>query len=175
MELAGKSILLGMTGGIAAYKVCELVRRLRDEGAAVQVVMSANAQHFVTATTMQALSGRPVAIDQWGAEGARVPNAMPHIDLVREADLMLVAPASANFLARAAHGLADDLLGTLALARDCPLLVAPAMNVEMWTAPATQRNVAQLAADGVTILGPASGAQACGEVGSGRMLEPEEL
>ena len=175
MELAGKSILLGMTGGIAAYKVCELVRRLRDEGAAVQVVMSANAQHFVTATTMQALSGRPVATDQWGAEGARVPNAMPHIDLVREADLMLVAPASANFLARAAHGLADDLLGTLALARDCPLLVAPAMNVEMWTAPATQRNVAQLAADGVTILGPASGAQACGEVGSGRMLEPEEL
>ena len=175
MELAGKSILLGMTGGIAAYKVCELVRRLRDEGAAVQVVMSANAQHFVTATTMQALSGRPVATDQWGAEGARVPNAMPHIDLVREADLMLVAPASANFLAKSAHGLADDLLGTLVLARDCPLLVAPAMNVEMWTAPATQRNVAQLAADGVTILGPASGAQACGEVGSGRMLEPEEL
>lgn len=175
MELAGKSLLLGMTGGIAAYKVCELVRRLRDEGAAVQVVMSANAQHFVTTTTMQALSGRPVATDQWGNEGARVPNAMPHIDLVREADLMLVAPASANFLAKAAHGLADDLLGTLVLARDCPLLVAPAMNVEMWSAPATQRNVAQLVADGVLILGPAAGAQACGEVGSGRMLEPDEL
>lgn len=175
MELAGKSLLLGMTGGIAAYKVCELVRRLRDEGAAVQVVMSANAQHFVTTTTMQALSGRPVATDQWGNEGARVPNAMPHIDLVREADLMLVAPASANFLAKAAHGLADDLLGTLVLARDCPLLVAPAMNVEMWSAPATQRNVSQLVADGVLILGPAAGAQACGEVGSGRMLEPDEL
>jgi phosphopantothenoylcysteine decarboxylase/phosphopantothenate--cysteine ligase len=175
MELAGKSILLGMTGGIAAYKVCELVRRLRDEGAVVQVVMSANAQHFVTTTTMQALSGRPVATDQWGAEGESVPNAMPHIDLAREADLMLVAPASANFIAKAALGLADDLLGTLVLARNCPLLVAPAMNVEMWTAPATQRNAAQLVADGVTILGPAAGAQACGEVGSGRMLEPEQL
>ncbi|HPE00464.1 MAG TPA: flavoprotein, partial [Burkholderiaceae bacterium] len=169
MELAGKSVLLGMTGGIAAYKVCELVRRLRDEGAAVQVVMSTNAQHFVTATTMQALSGRPVATDQWGAQGARVPNAMPHIDLAREADLMLVAPASANFLAKTAHGLADDLLGTLVLARNCPLLVAPAMNVEMWTAPPTQRNAAQLVADGVVILGPAAGAQACGEVGGGRM------
>jgi phosphopantothenoylcysteine decarboxylase/phosphopantothenate--cysteine ligase len=175
MELAGKSVLLGMTGGIAAYKVCELVRRLRDEGAAVQVVMSTNAQHFVTATTMQALSGRPVATDQWGAQGARVPNAMPHIDLAREADLMLVAPASANFLAKTAHGLADDLLGTLVLARNCPLLVAPAMNVEMWTAPATQRNAAQLVADGVVILGPAAGAQACGEVGGGRMLEPDQL
>lgn len=175
MELTGKKILLGMTGGIAAYKVCELVRRLRDEGAAVQVVMSENAQHFVTATTMQALSGQPVASDQWGAEGARVANAMPHIDLSRSADLLLVAPATANFMAKAAHGIADDLLSTLAVGRSCPMLLAPAMNVEMWTHPATQRNAAQLAADGVALLGPAAGAQACGEVGSGRMLEAAEL
>lgn len=175
MELKGKKILLGMTGGIAAYKVCELVRRLRDEGAAVQVVMSENAQHFITTTTMQALSGQPVATDQWGAEGARVANAMPHIDLTRAADLMLVAPATANFMAKAANGIADDLLTTLALGRTCPLLVAPAMNVEMWSHPATQRNATRLAADGVALLGPAAGAQACGEVGSGRMLEAVEL
>lgn len=175
MELQGKHILVGMTGGIAAYKVCELVRRLRDEGASVQVVMSANAQHFVTATTMQALSGQPVATDQWGAEGARVANAMPHIALTRDADLMLVAPASTNFIAKAANGIADDLLSTLAVARTCPLLVAPAMNVEMWSHPATQRNLAQIAADGVGLLGPAAGEQACGEVGTGRMLEAAEL
>ncbi len=175
MELQGKHILVGLTGGIAAYKVCELVRRLRDEGAAVQVAMSANAQHFVTPTTMQALSGRPVATDQWGAEGARVPDAMPHIALTRGVDLMLVAPASTNFIAKAANGIADDLLSTLAVARACPLLVAPAMNVEMWSHPATQRNLAQLKADGVRLLGPASGQQACGEVGAGRMLEASEL
>lgn len=175
MELQGKKILLGMTGGIAAYKVCELVRRLRDEGAQVQVVMTENAQHFVTTTTLQALSGQPVATDQWGSEGARVANAMPHIDLSRAADLLLVAPATANFMAKAAVGIADDLLSTLALGRTCPMLVAPAMNVEMWNAPATQRNLAQLKAEGIGILGPAAGAQACGETGSGRMLEAAEL
>ncbi len=175
MHLAGKHFVVGMTGGIAAYKVCELVRRLQDEGATVQVVMTAGAQQFVTAVTMQALSGRPVEIDQWkGLTG----NAMPHIELTRNADAVIVAPATADFLAKLAHGLADDLLTTLALARDrvrTPLLVAPAMNVEMWDNPATQRNVAQLRADGITVCGPASGAQACGETGFGRMLEAHEL
>ena len=164
-----------MTGGIAAYKVCELVRRLQDEGATVQVVMTAGAQQFVTATTMQALSGRPVETDQWKSSTG---NAMPHIELTRNADAVIVAPATADFLAKLAHGLADDLLTALALARDrtrTPLLAAPAMNVEMWDNPATQRNIAQLRADGVVILGPASGAQACGETGFGRMLEPHEL
>lgn len=179
MNLPGKRLVIGMTGGIAAYKVCELVRRLQDEGATVRVVMTRAAQEFVTATTMQALSGQPVATDQWGAEGARVANAMPHIDLSRDADAILVAPCSANFIAKLAHGIADDLLSTLALARrlspPCPLLVAPAMNVEMWQSPATQRNVATLRADGVEVLGPASGGQACGETGLGRMLEPHEL
>ena len=175
MELAGKRIVLGMTGGIAAYKVCELVRRLQDEGASVQVVMTRAAQEFVTATTLQALSGQPVFTDPWGDEGARVGNAMPHIDVARGADAVLVAPASAHFLARTAQGLADDLLCTLVLARRCPLLVAPAMNVEMWSNPATQRNVQQLKADGIEILGPGVGDQACGETGAGRMLEPHEL
>jgi phosphopantothenoylcysteine decarboxylase/phosphopantothenate--cysteine ligase len=179
MDLAGKRIVLGMTGGIAAYKACELVRRLQDEGAAVRVVMTRSAQEFVTATTMQALSGQPVATDQWGADGARVANAMPHIELSRDADALLVAPCTANFIAKLAHGLADDLLSALALARrvapPCPLLVAPAMNVEMWHNPATQRNVATLRADGVEILGPGSGSQACGETGAGRMLEAHEL
>jgi phosphopantothenoylcysteine decarboxylase/phosphopantothenate--cysteine ligase len=177
MELANKRIVVGMTGGVAAYKVCELVRRLQDEGAAIQVVMTAAAQQFVTATTMQALSGRPVFTDQWGG-GAQVDNAMPHIDLTRGADAIVVAPATAHFIAKAACGLADDLLSTLVLARDrgrTALLVAPAMNVEMWEHPATQRNVAQLTADGAVVLGPASGDQACGEVGPGRMLEPAEL
>ena len=175
MELDGKHLVVGMTGGIAAYKVCELVRRLQDEGAAVQVVMTAGAQQFVTATTMQALSGRPVETDQWKSSTG---NAMPHIELTRNADAVIVVPATADFLAKLAHGLADDLLTALALARDrtrTPLLVAPAMNVEMWDNPATQRNIAQLRADGVVILGPASGAQACGETGFGRMLEPPEL
>lgn len=175
MELSGKHLVIGMTGGIAAYKVCELVRRLQDHGATVQVVMTAAAQEFVTATTMQALSGRPVASDQWDRSTA---NAMPHIDLTRGAHALIVVPATAHFLAKVAHGLADDLLSTLALARNratTPLLVAPAMNVEMWENPATQRNVAQLRADGIAVLGPGSGAQACGETGLGRMLEANEL
>ncbi len=175
MNLHGKHIVLGMTGGIAAYKVCELARRLQDEGATVQVVMTRAAQEFVTATTMQALTGRPVFTDQWQAEGGKVANAMPHIDLTRVADAIVVAPASAHFIARTAQGMADDLLSTLVLARRCPLLVAPAMNVEMWSNPATQRNVTTLRADGVTLLGPGVGDQACGETGAGRMLEPGEL
>jgi len=172
MELQGKRIVLGVTGGIAAYKAAELVRLLGKQGAEVQVAMTEGATHFVTATTFQALSGKPVYLDQWDA---RMPNAMAHIDLSRQADLILVAPASADFLARVAHGMADDLLATMVLARDCPLLVVPAMNRQMWENPATQRNVVQLQADGVQMLGPASGEQACGEVGAGRMLEPEEI
>ena len=175
MQLNGKHFVVGMTGGIAAYKVCELVRRLQDEGASVQVVMTAGAQQFVTAATMQALSGRPVETDQWRSATS---NAMPHIELTRNADAIIVAPATADFLAKLAYGLADDLLAALALARDrarTPLLVAPAMNVEMWDNPATQRNVAQLRTDGIVILGPSSGAQACGETGFGRMLEAHEL
>lgn len=174
-QLDGKHFVVGMTGGIAAYKICELVRRLLDEGASVQVVMTAGAQQFVTATTMQALSGRPVETDQWKSATS---NAMPHIELTRNADAIIVAPATADLLAKLANGMADDLLAALALARDrarTPLLVAPAMNVEMWDNPATQRNVAQLRADGIVILGPASGAQACGETGFGRMLEAHEL
>ena len=172
MELKGKHVVLGVTGGIAAYKAAELVRLLVRQGAEVQVAMTEGASHFVTATTFQALSGRPVFTDQWDA---RMPNAMAHIDLSRQADLILVAPASADFLARVAHGMADDLLATMVLARDCPLLAAPAMNRQMWENPATRRNVAQLQADGVGMLGPACGEQACGEVGAGRMLEAEEI
>jgi phosphopantothenoylcysteine decarboxylase / phosphopantothenate---cysteine ligase len=176
MELLGRHLVVGMTGGIAAYKVCEFTRRLLDAGATVQVVMTSGAQQFVTITTMQALSGRPVVTDQW--DHASTDNAMPHIALTRNADAIVVAPATAHFMAKLAHGLADDLLTTLALARDrvrTPLLVAPAMNVEMWENPATQRNVAQLTADGITLLGPAQGAQACGESGYGRMLEAGQL
>jgi phosphopantothenoylcysteine decarboxylase / phosphopantothenate---cysteine ligase len=172
MELNGKRIVLGVTGGIAAYKAAELVRLLGKQGADVQVAMTEGATHFVTTTTFQALSGKPVFTDQWDQ---RMPNAMAHIDLSRAADLILVAPASADFMARIAHGFADDLLSTMVLARDCPLLLAPAMNRQMWENPATQRNVAQLVADGVQVIGPASGEQACGEVGAGRMLEPEEI
>ncbi|HXE39885.1 MAG TPA: bifunctional phosphopantothenoylcysteine decarboxylase/phosphopantothenate--cysteine ligase CoaBC [Azonexus sp.] len=172
MELQGKRIVLGVTGGIAAYKAAELVRLLVKQGADVQVAMTDGATHFVTATTFQALSGKPVFTDQWDG---RMPNAMAHIDLSRQADLILIAPASADFLARVVHGMADDLLATMVLARDCPLLIAPAMNRQMWENPATQRNVVQLLADGVKMLGPASGEQACGEVGAGRMLEPEEI
>ena len=172
MELNGKRIVLGVTGGIAAYKAAELVRLLGKQGADVQVAMTEGATHFVTPTTFQALSGKPVYVDQWDA---RMPNAMAHIDLSRRADLILVAPASADFLARVANGMADDLLATMVLARDCPLLVAPAMNRQMWENPATQRNVGQLVADGVGILGPASGDQACGETGPGRMLEADEI
>ncbi|MBK7675899.1 bifunctional phosphopantothenoylcysteine decarboxylase/phosphopantothenate--cysteine ligase CoaBC [Accumulibacter sp.] len=172
MELAGRHIVLGVTGGIAAYKAAELVRLLVREGAAVQVVMTEAATRFVTPVTFQALSGRPVFTDQWDP---RVANNMAHIDLSREADALLVAPASADFLAKLANGLADDLLTTLVLARDCRLLVAPAMNRQMWENPATCRNLATLRSDGVDILGPASGDQACGETGLGRMLEAEEI
>lgn len=172
MELLGKKILLGVTGGIAAYKAAELTRLLQKQGATVQVAMTEAATHFVGAVTFQALSGQPVFTDQWDA---RMANSMAHIDLSREADVVLVAPASADFLAKVAHGQADDLLTTLVLARDCPLLVAPAMNRQMWENPATQRNAATLAADGITLLGPACGDQACGEVGAGRMLEPAEI
>jgi phosphopantothenoylcysteine decarboxylase/phosphopantothenate--cysteine ligase len=177
MDLAGKRIVFGLTGGVAAYKACELVRRLQDEGAQVQAVMTPAAQQFVTATTLQALTGRPVFTDAWG-DGAQVDNAMPHIELTRGANAIVVAPATAHFLAKTALGLADDLLSTLVLARDrasTPLLVAPAMNVEMWENPATQRHVEQLRRDGVAVLGPGRGAQACGETGAGRMLEPHEL
>ena len=165
-------ILLGITGGIAAYKSAELVRRLRDRGAEVQVVMTAGARQFVTPLTFQALSGRPVRTDLWddAAEAA-----MGHIELARWADQVLVAPASADFLARLAHGLADDLLATLCLATDAPLSVAPAMNRLMWANAATQANVALLRSRGVTVLGPAEGDQACGETGPGRMLEPAEI
>jgi phosphopantothenoylcysteine decarboxylase/phosphopantothenate--cysteine ligase len=175
MQLAGKHLVIGMTGGIAAYKVCELVRRLQDEGATVTVVMTRAAQEFVTATTMQALSGRPVFTDQWAVQGAQVANAMPHIDVSRDADAIVVAPATAHFIAQVAQGLAPDLLTTLVLARRCPLLVAPAMNVEMWNNPATQRNVQQLRTDSIALLGPGEGDQACGEIGAGRMLEPHQL
>jgi len=172
MELKGKRVVVGVTGGIAAYKAAELVRLLGKQGADVQVAMTEGATHFVTPTTFQALSGKPVYVDQWDA---RMANAMAHIDLSRQADLIVVAPASADFLARIANGLADDLLATMVLARDCPLLVAPAMNRQMWENPATRRNVDQLRADGIAVLGPASGEQACGEIGAGRMLEPEEI
>jgi phosphopantothenoylcysteine decarboxylase/phosphopantothenate--cysteine ligase len=165
-------IVLGVTGGIAAYKSAELVRLLVKDGVTVDVVLTASGARFVTKTTFQALSGRPVVTDLWQSG---VDNAMGHIGLSRGADLILVAPATADFMARLAHGRADDLLSTLCLARECPLLVAPAMNVQMWSNPATQRNVAQLATDGVTILGPGSGELACNEVGDGRMLEPEDL
>lgn len=172
MDLRGKHIVLGLTGGIACYKSAELVRLLTKAGATVQVAMTEAATHFITPVTMQALSGRPVFLSQWDS---RIDNNMAHIDLSREADAIVIAPASTDFLARLALGLCDDLLSTLCIARDCPLLVAPAMNRQMWAAAPTQRNVAQLRADGVTILGPGSGDQACGEVGDGRMLEPEEL
>ena len=172
MELDGKRIVLGVTGGVAAYKAAHLLRLLTGAGARVRVVMTESATRFVTPVTFQALSGQPVYVDQWDP---RMPNNMAHIDLSREADAILVAPASANFLARVAQGLADDLLTTLVLARDCPLLVAPAMNRQMWENPATRRNMATLAGDGVLCLGPAAGVQACGETGEGRMLEPEAL
>lgn len=167
-----KHLVLGITGGIAAYKAAELARLLVKQGVAVQVVMTDAACQFITPITMQALSGRSVHTKMWDAS---IANGMPHIELSREADAILVAPASADFMAKLVHGNADDLLSTLCLARDCPLLIAPAMNKQMWENPATQRNVAQLLKDGVMILGPDSGVQACGEHGLGRMLEPEAL
>lgn len=172
IDLRGKRIVLGITGGISAYKAAELARLLVKAGATIDVVMTEAATRFMSPTTFQALSGRAVHTSLWEGEG------MAHIDLTRGdggADAVLVAPATADFLARLAHGMADDLLTTLCLARDCPLLAAPAMNRQMWEQAPTRRNVAQLAADGVTILGPASGEQACGEVGEGRLLEPVEL
>jgi phosphopantothenoylcysteine decarboxylase/phosphopantothenate--cysteine ligase len=167
-----RRIVLGMTGGIAAYKAAELTRLLVKEGVSVDVVMTRAATHFISPMTLQALSGKPVLTDLWESGAS---NAMAHIDLSRGADAIVVAPASADFIAKLAHGFADDLLSTLCLARDCPLLVAPTMNVQMWNKPSTQRNVAQLRADAVEILGPGSGSQACGEVGDGRMIEPEEI
>ncbi len=214
-ELAGKRIVLGITGGVAAYKAGELARLLGKAGAQVDVVMTAAATRFVTPLTFQALTGRPVFTSLWDAPSAsplpqpppprptvgtalptgyaggehaprnpRSPpegrgehggNGMAHIDLTRGADAVIIAPATADFIARLVHGFADDLLATLCLARDCPLLVAPAMNRQMWEHPATVRNMTQLRADGVSVLGPASGVQACGEVGEGRMLEPVEI
>ncbi len=170
-RLAGK-LILGITGGIAAYKAAELVRQLVKAGLDVQVVMTSAACQFITPVTMQALSGKPVFIDMWDSS---ISNGMPHIELSRHADAILVAPASADFMAKLVQGRADDLLSTLCLARDCQLLVAPAMNKQMWENPATQRNINQLKADGISILGPDSGEQACGEIGLGRMLEPESL
>ena len=170
--MQGKRILLGVTGGIAAYKSPDLVRRLREQGAEVQVVMTAAAQEFVTAATFQAVSGRPVRTDLWDAAAEA---AMGHIELARWAQLVLIAPASADFLARLAAGHADDLLSTLCLATEAPIAVAPAMNRVMWANAATRANVATLLQRGIRVLGPAEGDQACGEVGAGRMLEPLEL
>jgi phosphopantothenoylcysteine decarboxylase / phosphopantothenate---cysteine ligase len=172
MRLAGKNIVLGITGGIAAYKTPELVRQLTAEGAAVEVVMTRGAAKFVTATTLQAVCGRRVHDDLWDADAEA---AMGHIELARWADCILIAPATAHCLARLAHGLADDLLTTICLAARVPVVVAPAMNQQMWQHRTTQRNVARLTDDGVAIWGPESGPQACGEVGPGRMLEPDAL
>ncbi|RCW75889.1 bifunctional phosphopantothenoylcysteine decarboxylase/phosphopantothenate--cysteine ligase CoaBC [Pseudorhodoferax soli] len=174
-DLAGRHIVLGLTGGIACYKSAELCRLLIKQGATVQVVMTEAAEQFITPVTMQALSNRPVYGSQWDA---REPNNMPHINLSREADAIVLAPCSADFIARLVHGRSDELLSLLCLARPMqrvPLLVAPAMNREMWLHPATQRNMAQLASDGAVLLGVGSGPQACGETGDGRMLEPAEI
>ena len=174
-ELAGKHIVLGLTGGVACYKSAELCRLLIKEGGTVQVVMTEAAEHFITPVTMQALSGRPVFGSQWDA---RAPNNMAHINLGREADAILIAPCSADFIARLVQGRADELLSLMCLARPqerVPLLLAPAMNREMWAHPATQRNLAQVAQDGAVVLGVGHGDQACGESGDGRMLEPAEL
>jgi len=174
-DLAGKHIVLGLSGGIACYKAADLTRALGKAGATVQVVMTAGAEQFITPVTLQALSGRPVYTSQWDA---RPDNNMAHINLSREADAILVAPASAEFMAKLVHGRADDLLSLMCLARPMdrvPLLVAPAMNREMWAHPATQRNVAQLREDGTTLLGPDVGEQACLEFGEGRMLEAVDL
>jgi phosphopantothenoylcysteine decarboxylase / phosphopantothenate---cysteine ligase len=174
-DLAGKHIVLGLTGGIACYKSAELCRLLIKAGATVQVVMTEAAEQFITPVTMQALSGRPVYGSQWDA---RQPNNMPHINLSREADAILLAPCSADFIARLVQGRSDELLSLLCLARPrdrIPLLIAPAMNREMWLHPATQRNLAQVQADGAVALGVGTGEQACGETGDGRMLEPAQL
>ncbi|MBT9465364.1 bifunctional phosphopantothenoylcysteine decarboxylase/phosphopantothenate--cysteine ligase CoaBC [Hydrogenophaga sp.] len=178
-ELTGKHIVLGLSGGIACYKAAELCRALVKEGATVQVVMTEAAEQFMTAVTMQALSGRPVFTSQWDARtSGGADNNMPHINLSREADAIVVAPASADFMAKLVHGRADELLSLMCLARpidSVPLILAPAMNREMWAHPATQRNIDQLRADGATVLDVGAGDQACGETGDGRMLEPDEL
>ena len=176
-KIGSKKIVLGITGGIAAYKAAELARLLVKADYDVQVVMTEAATQFITPITMQALSDKPVFIGIWDSS---ISNGMPHIELSRDADAILVAPASADFMAKLVHGRADDLLSTLCLARStdlktCPLLVAPAMNKQMWESPATQRNIAQLKADNISVLGPDSGEQACGEIGLGRMLEAEDL
>ena len=171
-SLLNKKIILGISGGIAAYKTPELARQLVQEGASVQVVMTEAATQFVTPVTMQALTGNPVYTSQWDNS---ISNNMAHIELSRSADAIVIAPASADLMAKLSLGLADDLLSTLCLARDCSLLLAPAMNKQMWEHAATQRSVQRLHEDGVTLLGPASGFQACGEVGMGRMLEPSEI
>lgn len=178
-ELAGKHVVLGLSGGIACYKAAELCRALVKAGATVQVVMTEAAEQFMTPVTMQALSGRPVFTSQWDARtSGGADNNMPHINLSREADAIVVAPASADFMAKLVHGRADDLLSLMCLARpidSVPLILAPAMNREMWSHPATQRNIEQLRADGATVLDVGAGEQACGETGDGRMLEPDEL
>jgi phosphopantothenoylcysteine decarboxylase / phosphopantothenate---cysteine ligase len=171
-SLLNKKIVLGISGGIAAYKAPELARLLMQEGASIQVVMTESAQQFVTPVTMQALTGNPVYTSQWDNS---IANNMAHIELSRAADAILIAPTSADLMAKLSLGLADDLLSTLCLARDCPLLLAPAMNKQMWEHPATQRSAQRLSHDKVALLGPASGFQACGEVGMGRMLEPAEI
>lgn len=175
LDLQGRRLILGLTGGVACYKAAELLRLLTKAGASVQVVMTDAARQFITPVTMQALSGQPVVTSQWDE---REPNAMAHINLSRDADALVVAPASADFLARLAAGRADEILSLLCLARPrerCRLLLAPAMNREMWSHPATQRNVDTVVRDGAALLGPGHGEQACGEVGDGRMLEPAEL
>ena len=171
-SLLNKKIVLGISGGIAAYKTPELARLLMQEGASVQVVMTEAAQQFVTPVTMQALTGNPVFTSQWDNS---INNNMAHIELSRSADAIVIAPGSADLMAKLSLGLADDLLSTLCLAKDCPLLIVPAMNKQMWEHAATQRSTERLNKDGVTLLGPASGFQACGEVGMGRMLEPAEI
>jgi phosphopantothenoylcysteine decarboxylase/phosphopantothenate--cysteine ligase len=175
LDLHGKHIVLGLTGGVACYKAADLARELIKAGATVQAVMTASAQRFVTPLLLQSLTGRPVATTQWDSSQ---PNAMAHINLSREADAIVVAPATADFIARLAQGRCDELLSLLCIARPaqrCGLLLAPAMNREMWAHAATQRNVQQVVDDGAVVLGPAAGEQACGEVGDGRMLEPQEL
>jgi phosphopantothenoylcysteine decarboxylase/phosphopantothenate--cysteine ligase len=171
-SIRGKKILLGLTGGVAAYKAVELARLLVKAGVDVRVAMSEAGTRFIGPVSMQALTGQPVWTDIWDP---RVPDGMGHIELSRDRELIVIAPASANFIAKAAMGLADDLLSTLVLARRCPLMLAPAMNVEMWENPATQRNVLTLRDDGVAVVGPVAGDQACGETGMGRMLEPASI
>jgi phosphopantothenoylcysteine decarboxylase/phosphopantothenate--cysteine ligase len=171
IEQQGKTLILGVTGGVAAYKAAELARLWVKAGYAVQAVMTEAATHFIGAATLQALTGRPVLTDLWGSSGS----GMDHIHASRQADLIVVAPASADFMAKLAQGRADDLLSTMCLARACPLLLAPAMNREMWGNPATRRNLAQLIEDGVYLVGPESGEQACGETGLGRMSEPQAI